>query len=98
MGAIAHPTGRLSTLGGLVLELRVAADPRAGLAPLREHGAAPGDAFAVGTTVIIPIRDQTADAVLDAARAAGIAFTATSARPPTLDDVYLRLTGDTLAA
>ena len=41
---------------------------------------------------------HTTDAVLASVRGTGLVTTATSTRPPTLDDVYLRLTGDTLAA
>jgi hypothetical protein len=36
--------------------------------------------------------------VLASVRRLDVAVSATSTRPPTLDDVYLRLTGDTLAA
>ena len=65
---------------------------------LRTYGIAGEDAFAVGATVTIPTRGQAAGALLAAARDHGIAISATSTRPPTLDDVYLRLTGGTLAA
>ena len=96
--ALDRPVTLLAGLGDQVLELRVDADPTAALARLRNHGVAGEDSFAVGATLTIPVRGRSADAVLTAVREIGIAATATSTRPPTLDDVYLRLTGDTLAA
>jgi ABC-2 type transport system ATP-binding protein len=96
--ALDRPATLLAALGDQVLELRVDTDPTAALARLRGNGVAGDDSFAVGATLTIPVRGRTADAVLTAAREIGLAATATSTRPPTLDDVYLRLTGDTLAA
>ena len=96
--ALDRPATLLAALGDQVLELRVDADPTAALARLRSNGVAGDDSFAVGATLTIPVRGRSADAVLTAVREIGLAATATSTRPPTLDDVYLRLTGDTLAA
>ena len=96
--ALDRPSNLLAALGDHMLELRVDTDPPAALARLRSHGIAGDDSFALGATLTIPVRGRTTAAALDAVRATGLAPTATSARPPTLDDVYLRLTGDTLAA
>ena len=96
--ALDRPATLLAALGDQVLELRVDADPTAALARLRSHGVAGDDSFAVGATLTIPVRGRSADAVLAAIREIGLTANATSTRPPTLDDVYLRLTGDTLAA
>jgi ABC-2 type transport system ATP-binding protein len=96
--ALDRPANLLAALGDQVLELRVDGDPTAALARLRSCGVAGHDSFAVGATVTIPVRGRTADGVLASVRGTGLATTATSTRPPTLDDVYLRLTGDTLAA
>ena len=96
--ALDRPATLLAALGDQVLELRVDTDPTAALARLRSNGVAGDDAFAVGATLTIPVRGRSADAVLTAVREIGLTTTATSTRPPTLDDVYLRLTGDTLAA
>ena len=96
--ALDRPANLLAALGDQVLEFRVDSDPSVALARLRIHGVAGDDSFAVGATVTIPVRGRTADAVLAAVRDTRLAITATSTRPPTLDDVYLRLTGDTLAA
>ena len=96
--ALDRPANLLAGLGDQVLELRVATDPIAALARLRAHGIAGDDAFAIGATLTIPVRGQSTDAVLASVHDLGVAISATSTRPPTLDDVYLRLTGDTLAA
>jgi hypothetical protein len=81
-----------------VLEVRLDTDSTAALSRLRACGVAGDDAFAVGGTVTIPMRGHDAGALLAVAQDQGIAIRATSTRPPTLDDVYLRLTGGTLAA
>ena len=55
------------------------------------------DAFTVGSTLTVPLHDMSgsdAIAVVDELELA----TEISTRQPTLDDVYLRLTGDRLAA
>jgi ABC-2 type transport system ATP-binding protein len=96
--ALDRPATLLAALGDQVVELRVDADATAALARLRSMGIAGNDSFAVGETLTIPVRGRSTDAVLTAVREIGMAATATSTRPPTLDDVYLRLTGDTLAA
>jgi ABC-2 type transport system ATP-binding protein len=96
--ALDRPDRLLASLGDRVLELRLETDPKAALAQLRRQGVVGDDAFALGATLSIPMRDQTTDAVLAAARDHEIRISATSTRPPTLDDVYLRLTGDSLAA
>jgi len=96
--ALDRPAQLLAALGDHILELRVETDPTAALTQLRRHGVVGDDAFAVGATLTIPVRDQTTDALLTVVRDHNIAISATSTRPPTLDDVYLRLTGDTLAA
>jgi len=96
--ALDRPANLLAALGDHVLELRVDTDPTAALARLRAHGVAGNDSFALGATLTVPVRGRSADATLAAVRSAGLAPVATSTRPPTLDDVYLRLTGATLAA
>jgi ABC-2 type transport system ATP-binding protein len=96
--ALDRPATLLAALGDQVLEVRVDADPTTALAKLRHNGVVSDDSFAVGATLTIPVRSRSTDTVLSAVRELGIAATATTTRPPTLDDVYLRLTGDTLAA
>src|SRR5262245_3648410 len=96
--ALDRPAKLLAALGDHILELRVDTDPTRALAQLRSHGIAGNGSFALGGTLTIPVRGRAADDALAAVRATGLAPTATTTRPPTLDDVYLRLTGDTLAA
>jgi ABC-2 type transport system ATP-binding protein len=96
--ALDTPAALLANLGREIVELRVAGDPRAALTALRSSRIAGEDAFAVGSTLTIPLRDDSAREALDAIADLGLATTAIGSRPPTLDDVYLRLTGDRLAA
>jgi ABC-2 type transport system ATP-binding protein len=96
--ALDTPAALLASLGSEILELRVGASVDALLSFLRAHGHVGADAFAVGTTVTVPLRGAPARSVIDRAEEFGAAVTATTTRPPTLDDVYLRLTGTRLAA
>jgi ABC-2 type transport system ATP-binding protein len=88
--ALDSPDSLLASLGREILEFRVAGDPEAELASLRRQHLAGDDAFAVGTRVTVPLHDRSAAemlAVIDG-RAWEIAT-----RAPSLDDVYLQLTG-----
>jgi hypothetical protein len=64
---------------------------------LRTRGIAGDEAFTVGATLTVPLRDASSRDAIAAVNELGVA-TAISTRQPTLDDVYLRLTGDRLAA
>jgi ABC-2 type transport system ATP-binding protein len=96
--AMGTPSALRARLGSEILELRVAGDPAAALRSLRAAGAAGADAFAVGATVTIPLHDRPARDAIDMVAGAGVRAGAVTARPPTLDDVYLQLTGARLAA
>jgi ABC-2 type transport system ATP-binding protein len=96
--ALDTPARLLARLGEEIVEVRVTGDPQAALARLRQRGLAGGDAFAVGGTLTIPLHEHKSQAVLDELAAAQIATASVAARKPTLDDVYLQLTGDSLAA
>jgi ABC-2 type transport system ATP-binding protein len=96
--ALDTPAALLDSLGSEILELRVGADVNALLSFLRAHGHVGDDSFAVGTTVTVPLRGTSARQVIDNVEEFGAAVTATTTRPPSLDDVYLRLTGTRLAA
>jgi ABC-2 type transport system ATP-binding protein len=91
------PADLLSTLGDEVVELRVRGDGEAALDALKGAGIADDDAFALGATVTLPLRGQPADEAIAAVRELGIAPSAVATRAPTLDDVYLQLTGGRLA-
>ena len=96
--ALDTPAALLDTLGREIVELRVDADVEAVLSFLQSRGAAGGDAFAVGSTLTVPVRGGSSRDVIDAVADFGAVVTATTTRPPTLDDVYLHLTGARLAA
>ena len=92
--ALDSPQALLARLGSEILEFRVGGDADATLARLRQQRLAGDDAFSVGARVTVPLHDLSATATLAALddRASEI-----STRVPTLDDVYLQLTGDRLA-
>ncbi len=96
--ALDTPRGLLQSFGEEIVEMRVDADVAALLSFLRAHGVADADAFAVGATITVPLRDGTPQSVIDAVADFGARVQQTTTRPPTLDDVYLRLTGGRLAA
>jgi ABC-2 type transport system ATP-binding protein len=92
--ALDSPQALLARLGQEILEFRIDGDPHATLAALRAKALADGDAFAVGARVTVPLHERTPTDVLGGldTRAFEIAT-----RLPTLDDVYLQLTGSELA-
>ena len=94
--AMDSPSALLAGLGREIVEIRVADDPAAALGALRSHGIANGDAFAVGSSLTIPLRDGSAHNAVAAITGLGIDTEAITTRVPTLDDVYLRLTGTRL--
>lgn len=96
--ALDTPARLLARLGDEIVEVRVSGDPRAALARLRQRGLADEDAFAVGATITVPLHQQQARAILDELAAAGVGSSTVATRKPTLDDIYLQLTGDRLAA
>ena len=96
--ALDTPAKLLADLGRHLVELRVNGDARTALAKLRARGLAGDDAFVVGATLTVPIHERSARQTVAAIADLDVAAGGISARPPTLDDVYLRLTGDRLAA
>ena len=96
--ALDRPAALLASLGREIVELRAKDDPIAALDALRRHGVAGDDAWAIGATVTIPLHDRPAREAMDGIERAAVATASITARPPTLDDVYLQLTGEPLAA
>ena len=96
--AVDTPARFLSALGREIVDVRVPGDAARTLAALREQRIAGDDAFAIGATISIPLHDRTSTETLAWLAAAQVEATSVAARPPTLDDVYLRLTGEQLAA
>jgi ABC-2 type transport system ATP-binding protein len=97
IAALDAPDALLAGLGGEILEMRVEGDASAAVASLRAHGIADGDTFAVGSTVTVPLRDRSAAQAIAAIDQTDLRASGITTRMPTLDDVYLRLTGSTLA-
>jgi ABC-2 type transport system ATP-binding protein len=95
--ALDTPQALLAQLGQELVELHVDGDVAGALVSLRERGVAGQDAFAVGSRLTVPLHEHSSGDAIAAIHDLGLAG-AISARQPTLDDVYLRLTGDSLAA
>jgi len=95
--ALDTPAGLLAALGDEVVELRIDGDAAAVLPRLRPSGIEGGDSFTVGSTITIPLHGRPATDVVRAMGDAGVTTVSVSTRRPTLDDVYLRLTGGRLA-
>jgi ABC-2 type transport system ATP-binding protein len=91
------PSRLLAELGKEILELRVDGDAAAALAALRARGIASSDAFAIGATLTVPLHDHTAARAIAALGESSLAASGITTRAPTLDDVYLRLTGDRIS-
>jgi ABC-2 type transport system ATP-binding protein len=92
------PDALRQTLGGHIVELRVPGDPSPALAALRAAGIAGSDAFSVGQTVIVPHHDGATADTVTAINDLRTGASEVNTRRPTLDDVYLRLTGGPLAS
>ena len=95
--ALDTPTALLAGLGSEILELRVDGDGEAALASLRARGIATDDAFAIGSSLTIALDGRPAADAIGAINGTGLAASAFMTRAPTLDDVYLRLTGTQIA-
>jgi ABC-2 type transport system ATP-binding protein len=93
--ALDTPERLRAGLGRELVELRVDGDASAALASLRAHGIAHETAFTVGSTLTVPLNGHTSSEAVAAIHELGLGG-AVSARQPTLDDVYLRLTGGRL--
>jgi ABC-2 type transport system ATP-binding protein len=96
--ALGAPAELLAGLGGELLEARVDGDVQVALAALGAHGLASADAYVVGQTLTVPLHDATAGDAIAALDRAGLTVGSVASRQPTLDDVYLRLTGAGLPA
>ena len=90
------PTALLGGLGRELLEVRVDGDTAVALDALDARGISAQDAYVVGQTLTVPLHDTSAGDAIAAISQAGLSTSAISSRQPTLDDVYLRLTGTEL--
>ena len=96
--ALDAPSALLSAFGREIVEVRVRGDAASTLGKLRSHGIAGDNAFSVGNTLTVPLRELSASQAVAAVEALDISTEAIATRPPTLDDVFLRLTGSRLQA
>ncbi len=92
--ALDSPAALLAWLGREILEFRVDGSPEAALAALRERRVAGADAFAVGARVTVPLHEHTAADALAVIEGDHLHVSEIATRIPTLDDVYLHLTGE----
>ncbi|HEY3945774.1 MAG TPA: ABC transporter ATP-binding protein [Solirubrobacteraceae bacterium] len=90
--ALDTPRALLAGLGDQVLEFRAGSDPEAALQALRANGTAGADAFALGARVTVPLHGGPA-ATLEAIESERLRASEIVVRAPTLDDVYIQLTG-----
>jgi ABC-2 type transport system ATP-binding protein len=97
IAALDSPSVLLAEIGREVLELRIDGDGQSLLRALQTRGVGPKGMFVVGSTVYVPLNGQSASEVTETVADLGFVTTATSTRRPTLDDVYLQLTGTSLA-
>ena len=95
--ALDTPAALRATLGREIVEVRVDGRAESALRSLRSDGIAGTDGFAIGSTLTLPVHDGSAAQTLAAITGSGLATASVGTRAPTLDDVYLRLTGDRLA-
>jgi ABC-2 type transport system ATP-binding protein len=91
------PANLLGLLGDEVLEVRVD-DTFTATQALRAAGLPEDDILVIGSTVTTSLRGSSSETVLHKLRAAGVNVRSATSRIPTLDDVYLRLTGGHIAA
>ena len=95
--ALDTPAALLASMGQEIVQLRIEGPAEPALAALRSRHIAGADAFSVGSTLTLPMHERSAHDAITAIRDAQLPVAALSTRKPTLDDVYLRLTGDSIA-
>jgi ABC-2 type transport system ATP-binding protein len=91
--ALDSPQALLAGLGHEILEFRVDGSADAAVRTLRERGVARGDSFAVGARVTVPLHEHMATEALAVIDSEHLRVSEIATRVPTLDDVYLELTG-----
>jgi ABC-2 type transport system ATP-binding protein len=94
--ALGSPADLRATLGEEIIEVRVDGGAAVALDRLRANGVAGDDAFSVGSTVTIPLHNRSSVDAITLIHESAVPTSAIGARRPTLDDVYLRLTGGRL--
>ncbi|MGA7417109.1 MAG: ABC transporter ATP-binding protein [Acidimicrobiales bacterium] len=97
MVACDTPSRLLASIGDEVFELRLG-DPERAVETLKRNGVPGDDLLVIGGTVTVSLRTVTASAVSQLLADSSIPVRSATTRPPTLDDVYLRLTGGQMGA
>ncbi len=95
--ALDSPQALLAGMGREILEFRVDGSPDRALQSLRELRIARSDAFAVGARVTVPLHDHAVSEALAAIESEHLRASEVATRMPTLDDVYLQLTGSQIS-
>ena len=73
-------------------------DPGDAVAVLHAKGVADDDVTVVGAMITASLRGADPNSLRDAVTTSGVTVRSFAVRPPTLDDVYLRLTGGHFSA
>ncbi len=96
--ALDRPAALLAGLGREILEFRASGGgAETALAALRSLGVAGSDAFSLGARVTVPLHERTAGELFAALEAEPLRAEEIQVRAPTLDDVYIQLTGSAFA-
>jgi ABC-2 type transport system ATP-binding protein len=95
--ALDSPRSLLAGMGREILEFRVDGSAERALAGLRERRIARGDAFSIGSRVTVPLHEHAVSEALAAIESEQLRASEIATRMPTLDDVYLQLTGSPLS-
>jgi ABC-2 type transport system ATP-binding protein len=95
--ALDRPAALLAGLGAEILEVRLDGDAERAVQALRESEVAGADAFAVGSRVTVPLHGRAAAEALQIIDHEGVRAAEVQVRAPTLDDVYINLTGAAFA-
>jgi ABC-2 type transport system ATP-binding protein len=90
------PSRLLAEIGEEVLEVRVD-EPSKAVNLLQQLGIPGDDILVIGSTVTASLRSSDGARILQLLSEYGIPIRTATTRAPTLDDVYLRLTGDRIA-
>jgi ABC-2 type transport system ATP-binding protein len=96
--ALDTPVALLATLGAEILEVRVDGDATSALMSLQAGGVAGRDSFSVGNTLTVPLHQVSAGQAMSLVEGLELSTRSVATRTPSLDDVYLQLTGNRLAA
>jgi ABC-2 type transport system ATP-binding protein len=91
--ALDSPHALLAGLGREILEFRVDGSTEAAVSALRERGVARADSFSIGARVTVPLHEHAATEALAVIDSERLCVSEIATRIPTLDDVYLQLTG-----